>query len=135
MLKRKDRPDGFIKSLFLKNNGKTLLVSLLPVAAAAYYYPVVVDPLKVSLILLASLVYSVSTWLYIHEKSDFTLLTWIVCLPLVIYCAAGSTQGLPWSEAAKNANVVFYLFAYLFSIALLYRALSSFSTTPQESGQ
>lgn len=121
-----DKFIGVILFLFVRMNSLVLILSGIPIVFVLMYRPIVIDVFKIVLIFISVLVYSITTLFYIIRKLDFTFLIWLISVPLVVYCAASSVEGIEWSNCNKNMNLVFYLCSYFFGIALVYR-LAHFS--------
>lgn len=113
-----------ITLVFFDKNTSLILLSSFFMIISAIWQPSIISFVKLFLILVASIVYVTVTLLFIKRIKDFTYLSWLVSLPLVVYCSALSVNNADLSEMEKNANCIAYFSAYFFFIALFYRVLN-----------
>lgn len=122
----KTQNQEMVSAIFIDKNSLVLFVSWVPMIIAMIWQPVVISVTKFVMVFVASAIYVITTYLLLVNKRDLTFLCWLISIPLVVYCAAGSLEILEWSDAVKNANWLLYLSGYFFLIALLYRGLIVF---------
>lgn len=122
----KTQNQEMVSAIFIDKNSLVLFVSWVPMIIAMIWQPAVISVTKFVMVFVASAIYVITTYLLLVNKRDLTFLCWLISIPLVVYCAAGSLEILEWSDAVKNANWLLYLSGYFFLIALLYRGLIVF---------
>lgn len=122
----KTQNQEMVRAIFIDKNILVLFMSGVPMIIAIIWQPAVISVTKFFMVFVASAIYVITTYLLLVNKRDLTFLCWLISLPLVVYCAAGSVEILEWSDAVKNANWLLYLSGYFFLIALLYRGLIVF---------
>lgn len=122
----KTQNQEMVSAIFIDKNSLVLFVSWVPMIIAMIRQPAVISVTKFVMVFVASAIYVITTYLLLVNKRDLTFLCWLISIPLVVYCAAGSLEILEWSDAVKNANWLLYLSGYFFLIALLYRGLIVF---------
>lgn len=110
-----------VSAIFIDKNSLVLFVSGVPMVIAMIWQPAVISVTKFVMIFIASAIYVVTTYLLLVNKRDLTYLCWLISLPLVVYCAAGSVNSLELLEVVKNVNWLLYVSLYFFLIAFLYR--------------